>query len=177
MWCAFTCSYQSKWKDLRRVRCTRWIQYYWLYRLRRNVSCSLQVFRTLFSSCVYACVQSVTNASYLWFDVFLGKLNWMHTRARTHTHGANRIFGLWKGDSMVGKDGHDVVSAGLAIYGPCIAIKLAWNVVEGAHEVLLIEDFSAEHGSWIHIAVFSTVNEANYSRRGAFVPREITHVV
>lgn len=70
-----------------------------------------------------------------------------------------RIFGVWSGDSFVGQDGHGVVCAGLAIYGPRTTITLAIDGVEGAHEFLLIDDFSAKHGSWIHTAAFSSVNE------------------
>lgn len=70
-----------------------------------------------------------------------------------------RIFGVWKGDSFVGQDGHGVVCAGLAIYGPRTTLTLAIDGVDGAHEFLLIDDFSAKHGSWIHTAAFSTVNE------------------
>lgn len=60
---------------------------------------------------------------------------------------------------MVGKTGRDVVCAGLAIYGPRTTITLAIDGVDGAHEFLLIDDFSAKHGQWIHTAVFASVNE------------------
>lgn len=69
------------------------------------------------------------------------------------------IFGVWKGDKLVGQTGRDIVCAGLAIYGPRTTITLAIDGVEGAHEFLLIDDFSAKHGSWIHTAVFESVNE------------------
>lgn len=69
------------------------------------------------------------------------------------------IFGVWAGDKFVGKSGHDIVCAGLAVYGPRTTVTLAIDGVEGAHEFLLIDDFSAKHGSWIHTAVFTTVNE------------------
>ncbi len=70
-----------------------------------------------------------------------------------------RIFGVWAGDKFVGKSGRDVVAAGLAIYGPRTTITLAIDGVDGAHEFLLIDDFSAKHGQWIHTAVFTSVNE------------------
>lgn len=60
---------------------------------------------------------------------------------------------------MVGQDGHGIVCAGLAIYGPRTTITMAIDGVEGSHEFLLIDDFSAKHGSWIHTAAFSTVSE------------------
>lgn len=60
---------------------------------------------------------------------------------------------------MVGQNGHGIVCAGLAIYGPRTTITLAIDGVDGAHEFLLIDDFSAKHGSWIHTAAFSSVNE------------------
>lgn len=66
---------------------------------------------------------------------------------------------MWKGDKFVGQDGNAVVAAGLAIYGPRTTITLAIDGVEGAHEFLLIDDFSAKHGSWIHTAAFYSVNE------------------
>ena len=69
------------------------------------------------------------------------------------------IFGVWKGKSFIGKNGHDIVAAGLAIYGPRTTITLGIDGVKGSHEFLLIDDFSAEHGSWIHTNVFETVNE------------------
>lgn len=69
------------------------------------------------------------------------------------------IFGVWKGKSFIGKTGHDICCAGLAIYGPRTTITLGIDGVEGAHEFLLIDDFSAQHGSWIHTNVFETVNE------------------
>lgn len=69
------------------------------------------------------------------------------------------IFGVWKGDKFVGQTGRGVICAGLAIYGPRTTITLAIEGVDGAHEFLLIDDFSAKHGSWIHTAAFYTVNE------------------
>lgn len=69
------------------------------------------------------------------------------------------IFGVWPGSKFVGQDGHAIVAAGLAIYGPRTTITLAIDGVDGAHEFLLIDDFSAKHGQWIHTAVFMTVNE------------------
>lgn len=69
------------------------------------------------------------------------------------------IFGVWKGDKFIGQDGSGIVAAGLAIYGPRTTITMAIDGVEGAHEFLLIDDFSAKHGSWIHTAAFSCVNE------------------
>ena len=84
-----------------------------------------------------------------------------YIRARKHMHAGNRILCVWKGDKMVGRASHEVVSAGLAIYGPRTAIPLAINGVEGEHEGLLIDDFGVKHGSWVHTAVFSTVIEGN----------------
>lgn len=69
------------------------------------------------------------------------------------------IFGVWKGDKLVGQSGKDIVCAGLAIYGPRTTITLAIDGVDGAHEFLLIDDFSAKHGQWIHTSVFESVNE------------------
>jgi sedoheptulose-bisphosphatase len=69
------------------------------------------------------------------------------------------IFGVWPGDKFVGQTGRAIIAAGLAIYGPRTTITLAIDGVDGAHEFLLIDDFSAKHGQWIHTAVFSTVNE------------------
>eukprot|EP00173_Palmaria_palmata_P000963 Plantae.Rhodophyta-Palmaria_palmata.ctg1496.p1 GENE.Plantae.Rhodophyta-Palmaria_palmata.ctg1496~~Plantae.Rhodophyta-Palmaria_palmata.ctg1496.p1 ORF type:complete len:301 (-),score=55.78 Plantae.Rhodophyta-Palmaria_palmata.ctg1496:121-891(-) len=69
------------------------------------------------------------------------------------------IFGVWPGDKFVGQTGNEIVCAGLAVYGPRTTMTLAIDGVDGAHEFLLIDDFSANHGSWIHTAVFTTVNE------------------
>lgn len=69
------------------------------------------------------------------------------------------IFGVWEGDKFVGQTGKGIKCAGLVVYGPRTTMTLAIDGVDGAHEFLLIDDFSAKHGSWIHTNVFETVNE------------------
>ena len=45
------------------------------------------------------------------------------------------------------------------MYGPRTTITLALSHLENAHEFLLVDDFSANHGQWLKTNEFSTVNE------------------
>jgi sedoheptulose-bisphosphatase len=69
------------------------------------------------------------------------------------------IFGVWPGSKFIGQTGRQLVCGGMAVYGPRTTMTLAIDGVDGAHEFLLIDDFSAKHGQWIHTNVFSVVNE------------------
>lgn len=69
------------------------------------------------------------------------------------------IFGVWPGDKLVGTTGRDLVAGGMVLYGPRTTVTLAMDGIDGAHEFLLIDDFSSRHGSWVHTATFTAVNE------------------
>jgi sedoheptulose-bisphosphatase len=69
------------------------------------------------------------------------------------------IFGVWPGSKFIGQSGRNIVCGGMAVYGPRTCITLAIDGVDGAHEFLLIDDFSAKHGQWIHTNAYYTVNE------------------
>mmetsp|Transcript_12813 Transcript_12813/g.39396 ORF Transcript_12813/g.39396 Transcript_12813/m.39396 type:complete len:371 (-) Transcript_12813:1715-2827(-) len=69
------------------------------------------------------------------------------------------IFGVWPGSKLTNIDGRTLKASGLAIYGPRSTISLAVDGVDGAHEFLLVDDFSGRHGSWIHVSEFYAVSE------------------
>ena len=43
--------------------------------------------------------------------------------------------------------------------GPRTTITLALSNMEGAHEFLLVDDFSANHGQWLKTNEFSSIGE------------------
>jgi len=69
------------------------------------------------------------------------------------------IWGTWPGDRLTGVSGNDLVSAGIAIYGPRTTITIAIDSIENAHEFLLVDDFSANHGQWLKTNEFSSISE------------------
>lgn len=54
------------------------------------------------------------------------------------------IFGVWPGSKLTGITGNTLAASGLAVYGPRTTISLAVDGIEGAHEFLLIDDYSGE---------------------------------
>lgn len=56
------------------------------------------------------------------------------------------IWGIWPGDKLTGINGRQLKAAGIAIYGPRTSITLAIDNMDHAHEFLLVDDFSANHG-------------------------------
>jgi sedoheptulose-bisphosphatase len=69
------------------------------------------------------------------------------------------IWGVWPGDRLTGVTGRQLKSAGIAVYGPRTTITLAISGVNGAHEFLLIDDFSSRHGEWVKTNEFTTIGE------------------
>jgi hypothetical protein len=51
--------------------------------------------------------------------------------------------------------GKQLKSSGIAIYGPRTTITLAVDNMPYAHEFLLVDDFSANHGQWIKTNEFT----------------------
>lgn len=69
------------------------------------------------------------------------------------------IFGVWPGDKLTGITGRELKAAGIAVYGPRTTITLALSNMENAHEFLLVDDFSANHGQWLKTNEFSSITE------------------
>lgn len=69
------------------------------------------------------------------------------------------IWGTWPGDRLVGVSGKDMSAAGIAVYGPRTSITLAIKGIDYAHEFLLVDDFSANHGQWIKTNEFRSIGE------------------
>lgn len=69
------------------------------------------------------------------------------------------IWGTWPGNKLTGITGRQMRSAGIAIYGPRTTITLAIDNMPHAHEFLLVDDFSANHGQWIKTNEFSSIQE------------------
>lgn len=69
------------------------------------------------------------------------------------------IFGMWPGSRLTGITGRELVAAGMAVYGPRTSITLAVDGIPGAHEFLLVDNFTAEHGMWVLVQSFHTVDE------------------
>mmetsp|Transcript_11994 Transcript_11994/g.26697 ORF Transcript_11994/g.26697 Transcript_11994/m.26697 type:complete len:268 (+) Transcript_11994:158-961(+) len=67
------------------------------------------------------------------------------------------IWGTWPGDKLTGVSGRDLVSAGMAVYGPRTTVTLAIRNMDGAHEFLLVDDFSAMHGQWVKTNEFTKI--------------------
>lgn len=53
--------------------------------------------------------------------------------------------------------GRDLASSGIAVYGPRTTITLALRGAEGAHEFLLVDDFTARHGQWVKTNTFTSI--------------------
>jgi sedoheptulose-bisphosphatase len=69
------------------------------------------------------------------------------------------IWGTWPGDRLVGVSGRDIRAAGICVYGPRTSITLAIHGYDYAHEFLLIDDMSANHGQWLKVNEFTTIDE------------------
>lgn len=69
------------------------------------------------------------------------------------------VWCTFAGDKLTGVKGSEIRNAGLAIYGPRTSITVAQDNVEGAHEFLLVDDFSANHGQWLKTNDFTAINE------------------
>mmetsp|Transcript_28591 Transcript_28591/g.48008 ORF Transcript_28591/g.48008 Transcript_28591/m.48008 type:complete len:356 (-) Transcript_28591:189-1256(-) len=67
------------------------------------------------------------------------------------------IWGTWEGEKLTGVTGRGIKAAGMAVYGPRTTITLAISNMEGAHEFLLVDDFSAMHGQWIKTNEFNGI--------------------
>lgn len=64
---------------------------------------------------------------------------------------------LWLCCRLTGIKGKDLAAAGISVYGPRTTITLALKGVEGAHEFLLIDDFTARHGQWVKTNTFTAI--------------------
>jgi len=69
------------------------------------------------------------------------------------------IWGVWPGSKLTGVTGRQLKSSGICIYGPRTTITIAVDNMPFAHEFLLVDDFSANHGQWIKTNEFTTINE------------------
>lgn len=67
------------------------------------------------------------------------------------------IFGIWPGSRLTGITGRELAASGIATYGPRTTITLAIDSMEGAHEFLLVDDFTARHGQWVKTNTFTSV--------------------
>jgi len=68
------------------------------------------------------------------------------------------IFGVWPGTKLTGIKGSEMVAGGLCTYGPRTSMSIAIDGVEGAHEFLLVDDYTGLHGSWVHAATFTAID-------------------
>lgn len=57
-------------------------------------------------------------------------------------------WGIWPGNKLTSISGRDLASAGLAVFGPVTTLTVAFDGINSAHEFVLIDDFSANHGQW-----------------------------
>eukprot|EP00981_Chlorochromonas_danica_P010719 scaffold3345_cov164-Ochromonas_danica.AAC.5 len=69
------------------------------------------------------------------------------------------IWGIWPGDRLTGITGRQLKGAGIAVYGPRTTITLAVDNLPYAHEFLLVDDFSANHGQWVKTNEFKSIDE------------------
>lgn len=69
------------------------------------------------------------------------------------------IFGVWPGSRLTGITGRQLAAAGIATYGPRTTITFALDGAEGAYEFLLVDDFTARHGSWVKTNTFTNIGE------------------
>eukprot|EP00284_Hemiselmis_tepida_P007060 CAMPEP_0174918776 /NCGR_PEP_ID=MMETSP1355-20121228/3280_1 /TAXON_ID=464990 /ORGANISM="Hemiselmis tepida, Strain CCMP443" /LENGTH=393 /DNA_ID=CAMNT_0016163967 /DNA_START=58 /DNA_END=1239 /DNA_ORIENTATION=- len=69
------------------------------------------------------------------------------------------IAGIWPGGTLVGVNGHDMAASLISVYGPRTTITIAWKDKDYAHEFLLIDDFSGNHGKWLRTNEFTAINE------------------
>lgn len=79
------------------------------------------------------------------------------------------IFGIWPGSRLTGITGRELAASGIAVYGPRTTISLAVNGIEGAHEFLLVDDFTARHGQWVKTNTFTSVGCVRACGRGGGV--------
>jgi len=69
------------------------------------------------------------------------------------------IWGTWPGSKLTGITGRQIKSAGIAVYGPRTTITIAIDNMPYAHEFLLVDDFSANHGQWIKTNEYQSISE------------------
>jgi sedoheptulose-bisphosphatase len=69
------------------------------------------------------------------------------------------IWGVWPGDKLTGISGRQLKAAGIAVYGPRTTITIAVDNLPYAHEFLLVDDFSANHGQWLKTNEFKGIDE------------------
>jgi len=69
------------------------------------------------------------------------------------------IFGIWPGSKLTEVFGSELKCSGLCVYGPRTSMSLAIEGIPGAHEFLLVDDFSGRHGQWIKTNEFNTISE------------------
>ena len=69
------------------------------------------------------------------------------------------IYGIWPGRRLVGITGRQMAAAGMAVYGPRTSMTVAVDGIPGTHEFLLIDNFSGQHGMWILVQSFYTIDE------------------
>lgn len=67
------------------------------------------------------------------------------------------IWGTWPGSKLVGNTGRQLSSSGICVYGPRTCITLGVDKIDGAHEFLLVDDFSGKHGQWVKTNEFRTI--------------------
>jgi len=69
------------------------------------------------------------------------------------------IFGVWRGKRLTGITGRELEAAGMAVYGPRTSISVSVRGIPGTHEFLLVDNFSGNHGMWVLVQSFYTINE------------------
>ncbi|KAK4532220.1 hypothetical protein CCYA_CCYA11G3077 [Cyanidiococcus yangmingshanensis] len=69
------------------------------------------------------------------------------------------IFGIWRGKRLTGVTGRELEAAGMAVYGPRTSLTVSLNGLPGTHEFLLVDNFSGNHGMWVLVQSFYTINE------------------
>jgi len=69
------------------------------------------------------------------------------------------IWGIWPGDKLTGITGRQLKGSGIAVYGPRTTITIAVSNMDFAHEFLLVDDFSANHGQWLKTNEFRSIEE------------------
>eukprot|EP00640_Fibrocapsa_japonica_P003244 CAMPEP_0113940030 /NCGR_PEP_ID=MMETSP1339-20121228/6219_1 /TAXON_ID=94617 /ORGANISM="Fibrocapsa japonica" /LENGTH=337 /DNA_ID=CAMNT_0000943701 /DNA_START=108 /DNA_END=1121 /DNA_ORIENTATION=- /assembly_acc=CAM_ASM_000762 len=69
------------------------------------------------------------------------------------------VCGIWPGDRLIGVSGKEMAGALIAVYGPRTTVTLALDGIDGAHEFLLVDDFTARHGDWVKTNTFEAIDE------------------
>jgi len=69
------------------------------------------------------------------------------------------ICGIWPGSTLIGRTGRELKGALIAVYGPRACITVSLDGIDGSHEFLLVDDFTAQHGNWVKTNSFYTIDE------------------